>query len=413
MKTVLEALPHLEKTGGDVGIEIEVEGRRLPNPENASALFRDLWRITQDGSLRGEEAWEYVFRRPYNMEGCAKALELLSKEYANHNSIVDDSVRAGIHVHVNVQDLTLNQLFIMLLIYYILEEPLVDFCGEGRQGNHFCLRAQDAEYIIFALYNAFSQGGMAGELASDNIRYSALNTSSLFKYGSIEFRTLRSTNDMKRIMNWATTLVRIRNASFGFETPKEVVESMSLDGAIPFARRVLGDLLDLYISPSFEDKIYEGVRRIQDVAFLVDMNKVKGLFQQKIPLIRNRNDEGFRNYNQDFADRGQVELPLAEEEKLVPNRDMFLQPKPKPMAKDNWKIEDAAMDLGNIIFDNPVAINPVVQGGFFDAAFERPVVNRDAQGRFVKKAIPIIPDLIIDEVGEDEDWEAPEEEEEE
>jgi hypothetical protein len=281
MKTILELLPFLNFQAGLIGLEIEVEGNDLPNVNNTTRTFREVWQITQDGSLRGE-AWEYVFRKPLTLEDTKKALALLQKQYENCGSTVHDSVRAGIHAHINVQDLTVKQLVTFATIYYSLEEVLTNFCGEDRAGNHFCLRACDAEYMIYALHQAFKQGRF-GELCSDVVRYSAMNVTSLFKYGSIEFRALRSTNDMERIMVWASTLARLKDCAKEFDSPRAVVESMSMDGAEPFAKRVLGEFFPYFACEGLEQKVMHGARSVQELAFLVDVDGMNGFRYDLLP----------------------------------------------------------------------------------------------------------------------------------
>ena len=190
---------NVPETDGDIGVEIEVEGENLPQPNEDCLLrnFTNFWNIVKDGSLRGE-AWEYVFKRPASRETYKRVLSYFTQQMEDKGSRFHDSVRAGIHIHINVQNLTVKELFNFLVTYYIMEEYIINRCGEGRQGNLFCLRSQDAPYILFSLYRAFRDNSCQ-EIATDLVRYSSLNVISLFKYGSLEFRALRTTPDMKII----------------------------------------------------------------------------------------------------------------------------------------------------------------------------------------------------------------------
>lgn len=60
MKTVMQWFGIREDFAakGDVGIEIEVEGKNLPKH------FEKYWRVEADGSLRGEDNAEYVLEKP-------------------------------------------------------------------------------------------------------------------------------------------------------------------------------------------------------------------------------------------------------------------------------------------------------------------------------------------------------------
>lgn len=283
MLKVIQALPYLTPVKGLMGVEIEVEGVDLPNNHNVSKEFTRYWKITEDGSLRGQESWEYVFNTPLSLQDTEKALNILGEEYHRLGSTVDDTVRAGIHVHINVQDLTLNQLMVFFSIYYSLEEVLIRYCGEGRAGNHFCLRAGDAEYMMYALLNAFQQGRFA-ELASDNVRYAAMNVNALFKYGSLEFRTLRSTRDINRIFTWVKVINQIKVMSLTFTSAKEVLESMSLNGGEAFAKRILGDeLYPLFHCEDLQQLVLCGARHVQDLVYLVDVEGLKEFNIEQTP----------------------------------------------------------------------------------------------------------------------------------
>ena len=123
MKTIMEAfnLPPYYKTNGDLGIEIEVEGLNLP-------VIRSYWNEEYDGSLRGE-CKEFVLKKPSSLAGVVKALNHLDKAYIERGTEVFESVRAGVHVHVNVQKLTTVELFSFMTAYIIFEDLLVNFCG--------------------------------------------------------------------------------------------------------------------------------------------------------------------------------------------------------------------------------------------------------------------------------------------
>lgn len=262
MKTVMHWFglrPQL-KTKGDLGIEIEVEGANLPDAPK-------YWRREEDGSLRGEENAEYVFRKPLTLDQTYAALEQLGAAYKENGSRVDDSVRAGIHVHVNVQDLSLIELFNFITVYVVLEEILVDHCGEGRQGNLFCLRAMDAGYLITTLRKAIAKRQFQA-LGHDDLRYSSMNVKSLSTYGSLEFRAMRGTGDMERIYNWAKLLLTLREVAKTFYDPKAVIQGFSEGEAAGFVYRCLGEQAGAFLEDTDAlRKVKSGMRRAQDIAY--------------------------------------------------------------------------------------------------------------------------------------------------
>lgn len=268
MKTVAEAfrIPRRCITKGDVGIEIEVEGKNLPRRVKG-------WNSEADGSLRGEENIEYVLSAPGTLDEAQQALNNLDKAYKDNDSVVDDTVRAGVHVHINAQHLTLVELFNFITIYLILEEPLTKFCGEYREGNLFCLRSCDAEYVLFALREA-AQSRVFGGLVHDNLRYSSMNVKALGTYGSLEFRAMRGTRDLDLIMDWTKILYGLREAGKTFRVPSDVINSFSEGAYEMFMVRTLGQYAELFMTiPNWEKMVKDGMRRAQTIAFCTNWEK--------------------------------------------------------------------------------------------------------------------------------------------
>lgn len=252
---------------GDLGIEIEVEGERLPETPT-------YFRMERDGSLRGPEAIEYVFDKPRSLKGTRKALDYLDKKFTERRSNFHESIRAGVHVHVNVQELNLVELYNLFTLYLLLEELLVRYCGPSRQGNLFCLRAGDAEYLISMLKEAVRTKRMR-LLHTDDLRYAAMNVKALRDYGSVEFRAMRSTRDFDAIYNWAAILLELRQAAKGWEDPTRIISLFSELGAEEFVRSVLGDL-SIHLEPieGWDELLYDGMRNAQDLAYCTDWSKV-------------------------------------------------------------------------------------------------------------------------------------------
>lgn len=266
MKTIMQwfGLNKKFKTDGDVGIEIEVEGRRLPH-------MGKYWRNEQDGSLRGPENIEYVLDRPMSLADARKALDYLDDAYKANNSDVHDTVRAGVHVHINVQKLSMIELYNFMVLYIILEELLVKFCGPYREGNLFCLRSCDAEYLLDALQVAASSKHFT-MLVSDQLRYASMNVKALGTYGSLEFRAMRGTRDLDLIYKWAEILVGLREMAKTYENPNRIIEGFSEGQAHGFLHHTLGDNAHLFLCDGYERMLCDGMRRAQDVAYCVDWN---------------------------------------------------------------------------------------------------------------------------------------------
>lgn len=257
----------LEPKAGEVGIEIEMEGTDLPATPKYTG-----WRATEDGSLRGE-SMEYVTRGVIKRDKVGSVLKKLQDYLANAGAILEPSDRCGVHIHINCQELTIQQWYNFAALYLVLEEMLVHFCGEEREGNLFCLRASDAEYLITAIRRA-RESGRHHDLCNDALRYASINFSATDKYGSLEFRAMRATTDFAEIETWANILLRVKDQSLHFTTMPEIVEGLSAQGVINFLQTVLGPYYELLICPGMKEMTMRGVRRVQEIAYAPFVERV-------------------------------------------------------------------------------------------------------------------------------------------
>lgn len=252
----------LHPTSGEIGVEIEVEGDSLP-------LRISTWSAVGDDSLRGESR-EYVLREPLSMSGVRDSLDLLQKAYVQCESTIHDSVRAGVHVHINIQELTTLELYNYLTTYIILEDLLIKYCGEYREGNLFCLRTRDAEYLIQRLEQVASNK-MWNEFRDDLLRYASVNVCSIPKFGSLEFRAMRGTRDLNLIGDWAEILLNLRNECVKFDTPKDIVALLDEVGAESFCKQLLGTYFDEVCNGvPFSEHVLEGRNRSYPLVMLTD-----------------------------------------------------------------------------------------------------------------------------------------------
>lgn len=221
---------------GDFGIEIECEGK------NIAPINSKTWGSEADGSLRGnypETACEFVLKKPILFKDVEQALdELIGHEI---NAEFNFSFRTSVHIHVNVQELTSTQLLNLIYTYLLIEQPLVNYCGDGRKGNRFCLRLRDAEGMIEVLSNLFRQGGDGLRyIPADHMRYASINLEAFKKYGSIEFRAMRGTMDKAIILPWVQMLNSIKQYALEMKTPKDIHEEFRAYGSVGFLNKVLG-----------------------------------------------------------------------------------------------------------------------------------------------------------------------------
>jgi hypothetical protein len=254
----------LKPVDEDVGVEIEMEGQDFP--EHGETYGN--WHLTEDNSLRGESG-EFVLRKPVFIKDLPKALDQLQDTLDYHETVVYNSHRAGVHVHINVQNLSLRQLVAMVALYSMFEKGLMTYCDPTRRGNHFCLPFSDASGVL-DLFKESLESGRLLLLKNDDIRYSNFNFTSLFKYGSVEIRSLESTQDFSKINTWANLLLCLREFAKTVKVPTDLFATASGAGYNGFVEKVFGKWADIIRPLMNENDFYDGIRNIQHTVHAID-----------------------------------------------------------------------------------------------------------------------------------------------
>lgn len=240
---------------GLIGIEIEMEGEGLPYLDHGG------WVTTRDGSLRGESA-EYVLRTPIQPNKVSSKLSYLYKNFKDSGCVLSPSNRCGTHIHLNIQQLTVKQMLNIVLLYYLFEDLLIEYCGEDRIGNLFCLSSKDAHECIRAL-NTVIRIGTLRHISPEKHKYSALNLSSLKKFGSIEFRSLETPKDVRKINNWVNLLSCLYNYGKDIDDLVNVIEGISQGGAEELVHNVFGEYVKYLNLNNVDSKVFYSLRLIQ------------------------------------------------------------------------------------------------------------------------------------------------------
>lgn len=281
----LLAMYDLKPTSGDVGIEVEVEGNMfkkqgIPAP----------WKYVKDGSLRGKDNAEYILNGPIPFDTVPAATETLWKMFHDHGSVLDESNRTSVHVHLNVQQWHINRLASFLCAYYTVEEILTEFCGEHRVGNLFCLRGKDAPGLVSRIRRLIKLG--EPQMFSDGLHYGALNPQAIQKFGSVEIRTMRGAMSAAEINLWVDVLRRIYELSEQFPDPRNLVDLFSGEGPLAFLDMILGDNKNVILEGIPFDhqrvmqSLYDGILIAQDIAYCRDWEGFKALSVRADPFGR-------------------------------------------------------------------------------------------------------------------------------
>ena len=255
------------QTNGDLGIEVEVEGDNLPCDYDVDSY----WNVEYDGSLIGESN-EYVLNRPIKVGDVDNALMELSDAYEECETEVSDSVRAGVHVHVNVQELSIPQLYNFFTLYSMFEGAMLAYCGVGREGNLFCLPLNKSADLIHKLRSVAVRKNYY-TLVSDEYRYCAMNVKALGTYGSLEFRALRSTEDLTKVGDWAKLLLHLRDVACSYDSPEHLMVEASILGSIRMFNKCIGPYNYMFSDVmNLKRRLSSGIRSAQAIAYSCDWN---------------------------------------------------------------------------------------------------------------------------------------------
>lgn len=283
----------LLEVAGTYGVEVEVEGRSLP-VLTATQWGNKGWKVTKDGSLRGEENAEYVFKGPVDLADAYKRIDWLWDTFKSANTVIDDSNRTSVHVHVNCQQFYLDRLASFGIFWFCFEDVLTEFCGDHRVGNLFCLRASDAPNIVTEFIRVLRFG--PDTRINERYHYANWNIEALQKFGSIEIRTMRGTPDKETLQFWLAIIDKIYRASEKYQDPREAISLFSAYGPRGFFTHVFEELSDNIIQALpdhcrqhqwLESKLYEGVRMAQPIAYCVDWDSYEKLQPTDDPFNRN------------------------------------------------------------------------------------------------------------------------------
>lgn len=250
----------LNKTAGLFGVEIEIEGDvGLPRGDAIGE-----WRIERDGSLKGAgDNFEYVLKVPKDLAETEAAVTNLYDNIKKSGSKVNYSMRAGIHVHVNVQQMTVRQMFTFMTLYYALEDIILTQFGEDRVGNLFCLSMTRAESVNDYIQMALEKESFDPLYHNNGYKYSAMNLECICRYGSLEFRAMQTPTTAEPVIAWLNQLYKLLEFSKGFKDPVSVLSYFSANDLDTVIKEIDPNLWKVAKELDYQSMIYNSIRNVQ------------------------------------------------------------------------------------------------------------------------------------------------------
>ena len=257
---------------GDIGIELELEGEGLPTEGyieiTAGLKSMAFWRAIKDGSLRGGGR-EYVLSAPCYLEEVSPLVYSLWRTFNTSGSIINNSNRCSTHVHVNVSGLKINSLTSIVALWYTFERAIIQWCGEERIRNHFCLPLEDSASTL----EAWERFLKSGERPGENIKYSALNVLPLWRQGSFEFRCGPAADTPELAIYFATFIKTfVDYAVEKYPNPVQIAYAVSEQEPSEIFKEICGragleKLYDEVYHEGFNRERLEDFRNVQELVY--------------------------------------------------------------------------------------------------------------------------------------------------
>jgi len=286
--------------GARIGLEIELENiRHLGMPlEDGVPVGAGWWIFKRDGSLRN---WggEFVFSAPLAGDEIIHALDDLVLILAGSRPIASD--RCSGHLHLDVRDLTQEQLFMLLLLSIIFEKPMYKMGGDRRNSN-YCVPFFKSSSLLrdMQMLRGFRSGDdfatYFGQEHHEGYKYTGMNVRPVGYQGSVEYRMLEGTYDPNRVLDWVNIILSLKRSAIGLGIQADVsLQTISRLPLEELVQLVFGEFAHTIRPFITESDLTHGMRLALDV---INHDEIK----EASASIHNRfyfNEEGdlFRAYS--------------------------------------------------------------------------------------------------------------------
>ncbi len=233
----------IDATVPHFGIEIEVE--RAFSPDD---LHDTMWSAVSDGSLR-DSGIEFLSRQPFTKQQVTEQVPIFYRWFEQHR--FTSGVRTSTHVHVNVLDMTSQQVAAACTVHALVEPILFRYCGPLREENIYCVpwyRAPDEVRHVREMQRRVSR-------VSNACKYTSLFIEPVTRFGTLEFRHAPVFATAGELLMWIDMCERIVYS--GFENPEQVMEAWRELSVEEFVEGLFGEqiarVLRGYCETDFEE----------------------------------------------------------------------------------------------------------------------------------------------------------------
>ena len=225
------------------GIEIEIStkktmlqlcedladaGIKVKPSHYGSAVEEKIWKVQPDASING---WEIVSPPLNDTEELITVVNTL-----RHVTKAIGSKKCGIHVHHDVNDLSIKELKNVYELYAKYEmNAIYSILPLHRFRSSYC------KPIFNEIDNLRSARTRDDFISWHRSRYLSLNHKAYVKYGTLEFRAMASTINIDRILSW----VELTHKMIEVSTKKERIKQLKAGRTQTEALEIMIEELDL------------------------------------------------------------------------------------------------------------------------------------------------------------------------
>ena len=204
-----------------IGIEIELENLDGFNCMVTQKLQPE-WEEYHDHSLK-LNGREFRFNNPLAGGDVIVALDKFSQCMQDTPNVYTGGNRGATHLHFNVSDLEISELFNVTLLSYHMEPILLSQCNQDRESNSFGVTSSHTKDWLVVL-RAIAAGNL--HFSSDTYKYRSIGLNSIYSKGSIEYRMFHATPNTSEVLKWINLGLEIRHVALKY-TPEQLIELLS------------------------------------------------------------------------------------------------------------------------------------------------------------------------------------------
>lgn len=210
-------------------------------------------------------------------------LYMVLNNFFQRAKVTDDnySERCSVHVHTDVSQLEYEQLANIAMLYQTFELVLFNWIGNERSKNIFCVPWYETQLSYRSVHRLLEKDHF---VLHDWQKYTALNLLPVQTQGSIEWRHMAGTHDLKKIMAWCRIIGHIYNLACGL-SPNELKRWLSeLNTNSQYNAALITcfkEDADLLRCPGYESQLEQGVLNMKYSLLPGHMSKLPTSKQKK------------------------------------------------------------------------------------------------------------------------------------